>query len=126
MLEFACRSKGTDKVSLISDSVAPAGLGDGEFEIWGEKISVANGRTQNERGSIAGSVITMQDAVKLMRMIGFSDDEISLMASRNPARLLGLENERGSIDIGKRADLVAFDQHGDITFTMIGGQVAEK
>ena len=51
-----------EKVCLISDSVAPTGLGDGEFELWGEKISVVNGGTQNERGSIAGSVSTMLEA----------------------------------------------------------------
>src|SRR6476661_7501796 len=58
MLEIACRAKTADSVSLISDSVAPTGRGDGSFELWGEKIAVENGRTQNERGSIAGSVIT--------------------------------------------------------------------
>ncbi len=62
MLHLACRAKTAENVSLISDSVAPTGLGDGDFQIWGEKVSVKNGRTQNERGSIAGSVITMREA----------------------------------------------------------------
>jgi N-acetylglucosamine-6-phosphate deacetylase len=125
MLEFACRSKGTDKVSLISDSVAPTGRGDGEYELWGEKIAVVNGRTQNERGSIAGSVITMRDAVRQMLSLGFSTAEVAQMASTNPAKLLGFDNERGSIEIGKRADLVAIDTDGNIKFTMIGGETAE-
>jgi len=123
MLDLACRAKGTDKVSLISDSVAPTGLGDGEFELWGETISVVNGKTRNERGSIAGSVITMHDAVRQMRSIGFSDEEVATMASTNPARLLGLEATRGSVEVGKRADLVAIDQHGSIKFTMVGGRL---
>jgi len=114
MLELACRSKGSDMVSLISDSVAPTGLGDGEFELWGEKVSVTGGRTQNERGSIAGSVITIHDAVKRMLHLGFSESEVAQMATANPAELLGLENERGSILEGKRADLVAIDNGGDI------------
>jgi N-acetylglucosamine-6-phosphate deacetylase len=121
MLGVACRSKSPDKVSLISDSVAPTGLGDGEFQLWGETISVVNGRTRNERGSIAGSVIAMDDAVRTMLSIGFSESDTAKMASTNPAKLLGLDSERGSLDVGKRADFVALDANGKIVFTMIGG-----
>ncbi len=46
------------------------------------------------------------------------------MASANPARLLGIENEFGSIEVGKRADLVALDEKGAITLTIIGGRIA--
>ena len=122
MLGVACRAKSTDKVSLISDSVAPTGLGDGEFELWGETITIKNGRTQNERGSIAGSVCTMLDCVRMMRSIGFSDEEVAKMASTNPAKLLGLD-DRGSIKVGKRADLVGLDADGTVAFTMIGGEI---
>ena len=125
MLELACRIKGEHKVSLISDSVAPTGLGDGEFELWSEKISVKNGRTLNERGSIAGSVITMHDAVKQMLALGFSMSDVSHMASANPAKLIGLDKEIGSIEIGKRADLVAMDKDGNIKFVSIGGETVK-
>jgi N-acetylglucosamine-6-phosphate deacetylase len=124
MLEFACRTKGPDRVSLISDAVAPAGLGDGEYEIWGEKVTVENGRTENERGSIAGSVVTMLDVVKGMLSIRFTRSEVSRMASLNPAKLIGLAQSRGSIEVGKRADLVALDSNGDVKLTIIGGRVA--
>ena len=124
MLRLACRNKPIEKVTLISDAVAPTGLGDGEFELWGEKISVANGRTRNERGSIAGSVITMLDAVKRMLSLGFSECEVSQMASANPAKLLGVEKTRGSIEVGKRADLVALDADGNVKLVLIGGNVA--
>jgi N-acetylglucosamine-6-phosphate deacetylase len=123
MLDFACRTKTPEKVALISDSVAPTGLGDGPFELWGETITVENGRTRNERGSIAGSVITMLDAVNNMRRLGFSNNDVALMASRNPARLLGIDAERGSIELGKRADFTALDSEGDVVLTMIGGRV---
>ena len=126
MLEFACRSKSADKVSLISDSVAPTGLGDGEYEIWGEKISVTGGKTKNERGSIAGSVITMADAVKQMLSLGFSKVDVSKMASLNPARLLGIDKSHGSIEVGKRADLVGMDKDGNVKFVMIGGEVVSS
>ena len=123
VLKFGVASKGADKVSLISDSVAPTGLGDGDFQLWGENISVTNGRTRNERGSIAGSVMTMLDAVKMMRSLGFSGAEVSKMASANPARLLGIEATHGSIETGKRADLVALDNDGNVKLTIIGGRV---
>ena len=123
MLEFACRAKGTENVSLISDSISAAGMGDGEFEIWDEKISVTNGRTQNERGSIAGSVISMLDAVKRMRSLGFSDGEVSRMASGNPARLIGLQDELGSLTPGQRADFVGLDGQGNVRLTVVGGRV---
>jgi len=123
MLEFACRTKTPDMVSLISDSVAPAGLGDGDYEIWGETVSVVGGKTRNERGSIAGSVITMHDAVKRMLLLGFSATEVSKMASLNPAKLLGIDDFYGSIEVGRRADLIAMDEAGNIKFVMIGGEV---
>jgi N-acetylglucosamine-6-phosphate deacetylase len=123
MLKFGVQSKGADKVSLISDSVAPTGLGDGSYELWGEKVSVVNGKTQNERGSIAGSVITMLDAARQMRALDFTEWEVSQMASANPARLLGLEKTYGVIETGKRADLVALDEQGNVKLTIIGGKI---
>lgn len=124
MLRFAARTKTPEKTVLISDSVSPAGLGDGDYQIWGEQISVVNGKTRNERGSIAGSVITMLEAVKMMLSLGFSPSEVSRMASLNPARVLGIENDYGSIEIGKRADLTAIDEKGNVILTIVGGNIA--
>lgn len=122
MVEFACRAKSPERVSLISDSVAPTGLGDGSFELWGENISVTNGRTQNERGSIAGSVITMLDAVRMAASLGFSTGEIAMMASRNPARLIGLPGQFGHITAGTRGDLVVLDAEMNVAAAFIAGR----
>lgn len=122
MVEFACRTKSPERVSLISDSVAPTGLGDGTFELWGENISVKNGRTQNERGSIAGSVITMLDAVRMAASLGFSMAEIAKMASRNPARLIGMVGEFGHITAGTRGDLVLLDVDMKLASAFIAGR----
>ena len=124
MLKFAYKNKTAEKLALVSDSVAPAGLGDGDFELWNEKISVMNGKTRNERGSIAGSVITMLDAFKMMLSLGISPEEVSKMASLVPAKILGIEKEFGSIDAGKRADLTAIDEAGNVKLTVVGGRVA--
>jgi len=123
MLKLILRTKTAERVSLISDSIAAAGLGDGDYDVWGEKISVNNGRTQNARGSIAGSVITMLDAVRMMLSLGASEVEVARMASTNPARVLGLDQDCGSIEEGKHADLVALDQDGNVRLTIVGGRV---
>lgn len=124
MLQFASKNKPADKLILVSDSVSPTGLGDGNFEIWGEKVSVDNGKTQNERGSIAGSVITMLDAVKMMLSLDVTEIEVSKMASANPAKLLGIDKDFGSIEVGKRADLVALDEEGNVRLSLVNGHVA--
>lgn len=124
MLKFACRTKTPEKVVLISDCVSPTGLGDGDFTIWNEKVSVKNGKTQNERGSIAGSVISLRDAVENMSALGFIHSEIEQMAALNPARLLGIDQDYGSIAPGKRADLTAIEANGNIILTIIGGRIA--
>ena len=110
MLRLLLKLKGAQGISLISDAIAAAGKGDGDYEIWGETISVKNGRTANTAGSIAGSVISMLDAVRLLHSLGVSYVDLARMASSNPARLLGVDHECGSIEVGKRADLVALDQ----------------
>ena len=125
MLKLACRAKTPERTLLISDSVAPTGLGDGDFDLWDERISVVGGRTRNERGSIAGSVITMRDAVKNALSLGFTSAEVSSMASTNPARLLGLESNRGTLDAGKRADIVGIDEDGEIKLVMVGGKMVD-
>jgi len=123
VLKLLIKIKGSSALSLISDSIAASGKGDGDFQIWGETISVKNGRTSNSHGSIAGSVITMLDAVRMMRSLGVSDVDVARMASSNPARLLGIDREYGAIEEGKRADLVAIDANGEVKLTMVGGEV---
>jgi len=124
MLRLLLKIKGVRGISLISDAIAATGKGDGDYQIWGETITVRNGRTANAAGSIAGSVITMLDAVRFMHSLGVSYVDVAQMASSNPARLLGLDRICGSIEVGKRADLVALDEDGKVKLTIIGGRVA--
>ena len=124
LVRLVLRCKTAERVSLISDAVAPAGLGDGEYRVWGETITVSGGRTSNERGSIAGSVIHLLDAVRLVSGLGVPAHEVARMASLNPARLVGLGEECGSVEEGKRADLVALDREGRARLTLVGGRPA--
>jgi N-acetylglucosamine-6-phosphate deacetylase len=122
-LRVLMKAKGSRGLSLISDAIAAAGKGDGDYQIWGETISVKDGRTSNVKGTIAGSVITMLDAVRTMRSLGATDIEIGRMASTNPARLLRLDDECGAIEVGRRADLVALDEQGNVRLTVVGGKI---
>jgi N-acetylglucosamine-6-phosphate deacetylase len=126
MLKVLLRCVTPSRLSLISDAIAATGLGDGGYEIWGEQITVENGRTRNVRGSIAGSVITMLDAVKMMRSLSASECDVARMASMNAAQLLGIDRECGSIEAGKRADLVAVNDRGEVQFAVVNGAVAER
>lgn len=124
ILKMLYKAKTPGSLSLISDAILPAGMGDGEYDVWDEKIKVQNGRTANERGSIAGSVITMINAVKMMTSLGIPEWEVAQMASLNPARLLGIDRDHGSIEVGKRADLVALDNEGRAALTILNGEIA--
>ena len=126
VLKLLVKLKTSNRLTLISDSIAAAGQGDGEYKIWGETIAVKDGATRNSRGSIAGSVITMLDAAKMMKSLGASEVDLARMTATNPARLLRVDGERGSIEAGKRADLTALDDAGDVRLTIIGGRVAYR
>ncbi|HXU38580.1 MAG TPA: N-acetylglucosamine-6-phosphate deacetylase [Blastocatellia bacterium] len=128
MLRLIYQSKGADGMALISDAIMPAGLGDGEFSVWGEKITVRNGRTSLARGAaedtIAGSVITMREALKNIIGLGVPVHEAVRMATLGPARVAGIDSDCGSIEVGKRADLIVFDDDLTVRFAAVQGRLA--
>ncbi|UKS24365.1 N-acetylglucosamine-6-phosphate deacetylase [Paenibacillus sp. HWE-109] len=93
---------------LITDAMSAAGLGDGEYELGGQAVTVQAGVARlTEGGALAGSTLTMIEALRFMvREVGVSVADASRFASGNPARLLKLEATHGSIALGKQADLV--------------------
>jgi N-acetylglucosamine-6-phosphate deacetylase len=129
MLQLIYQSKGFRRMALISDAIQPAGLGDGEFSVWGEPIEVRNGITAlargPARGTIAGSVITMHNALRNIVSTGVPIHEAAHMASLVPARAAGIECDYGSIELGKRADLFAFDDVLTIQFAILGGRITQ-
>jgi N-acetylglucosamine-6-phosphate deacetylase len=118
MLQLMYQAKGAARMSLISDAIKPAGLGDGVYDVWGDRISVTGGRTSLasdeaipiEQRTIAGSVITLDKCVKNMLSLGVPVHEAVGMATLAPARASGVDAEYGSIEVGKRADLILFDE----------------
>lgn len=124
VLKLLVKLKHADRLILISDAIAAAGLGDGDYQIWGELIKVEEGRTSNSSGHIAGSVITMLDAFRLLQSLGVTEVDLARISATNPARLLGINKDCGSIEEGKLADLVALDARGNVVLTLIAGAIA--
>jgi N-acetylglucosamine-6-phosphate deacetylase len=108
MLRLACAAAGPDRVALVTDAMAAAGLGDGEYTLGSMAVRVTGGVARIvEGGAIAGSTLTLDEAFRrTVREVGLGLPEAARAASLVPARVLGLDDRIGSIDAGKDADLV--------------------
>jgi N-acetylglucosamine-6-phosphate deacetylase len=126
MLQLMHKTKTAESMALISDAISPAGLGEGEYTVWGDRIEVRGGITAlmdgPAKGTIAGSIITMREAMKNIASLNIPLHEAFRMASLIPARAAGIDKDYGSIAEGKRADLVIFDNHFDAQSAYIGGR----
>jgi len=113
LLRLAWLSKGWDSVAIVSDATAGTGLPENSpFELGGLSCVVEEGAAWTGEGAdrrLAGSTIGMIDGVRVMvERVGVPLGEAVAMASLTPARSLGVDGERGSLEIGKRADLLQF------------------
>lgn len=107
MLRFAARAAGPDRAALITDAMDAAGMPDGEYELGGQAVAVADRVARLVRdGSIAGSTLTMDAAFRRAVSAGLDLATASAMASTTPARALGLADQVGALEAGLRADLV--------------------
>ena len=121
-------AKGSQGTILVTDGITAAGLGDGVYSLAGEAIEVQDGVASLPDGTLAGSVVTMDRAVRnLVSASGgalTSLSEAVRMASENPAAALGLGDSLGRIAPGFAADLVALDDRLEVAMTFVGGQPA--
>jgi N-acetylglucosamine-6-phosphate deacetylase len=127
MLRLIHQNKSAERMALISDAIMATGLGNGEFVVWGDKIAVQDGLTAlvegPAKGTIAGSVISMREALKNISSLHIPINEASCMASLVPARAAGIAKDYGSIEEGKRADLIAFDEDFNLSFAIVSGNI---
>ncbi|UVI31907.1 N-acetylglucosamine-6-phosphate deacetylase [Paenibacillus spongiae] len=123
-VKLLSRTKPSDKLVLITDAMSAAGLGDGQYGLGGLEVSVKDGVARLvEGGSLAGSTLTMIEAFRFMlKHTDLSVTEVSRCASGNPAKVLGMENQIGSIAVGKQADLVLTDDTHHIVTTWVKGR----
>lgn len=121
------KNKPHDKFTLITDAMRAKGMPDGLSELGGQQVFVKNGEARLADGTLAGSVLRMNVAIKnLVEKVGVSLTEAVDFASTNPAKNLGLYDERGSIEVGKRADFAVMDKDFNILCTVVGGKVVYK
>ncbi len=123
-IDIVYRAKGSEGIILVSDAMAPAGLLDGYFHTSVGDLTSAMNVLRNEAGQLAGSVITLDKAIK--NIIQYTDCTLSeafRMATYNPARFLGINKRKGSLYPGKDADLVIMTNDLEVISTMVNGEV---
>ncbi len=126
MAQLAWRAKGRDGVTLITDATAAQGVGDGTFTLGDFQIQVRGPLcTLMDGVTIAGSVLTMNRAVgNAMDFTGMSLIDAAHTSSLAPARACGVANRKGSIEVGKDADLAVLKSDFSVGFTIRAGAVA--
>ena len=125
MIRMAYGMLGAKRTVLISDSMEATGCPDGEYSIAGNPAIVSNGVARTPEGALAGSTLTLDSAVeKLMQFCNVPLTEAILCATENPARQIGIFDSRGSVDMGKRADLLVLSspEKLEIEKIMINGE----
>lgn len=120
--------KSPDKILLVTDAVRPAGLPDGELvQEDGPSLFVKDGIVRLASGTLAGSTLTMNQAFcHLIYRLGVPVDKAVRLASEAPAKLTGSWPHKGSIELGKDADLVILSPTGEVQHTICEGQVIYK
>lgn len=122
MVKVAYRLTG-ERLTLVTDSMEATGCPDGEYSIAGNPVTVKDGKARTHDGAIAGSTLSLWEAVRnLQSFAGVSLEEAIYAATMAPAREIGLEREIGSIEIGKRADLLVLDDSAAISRILCGGR----
>lgn len=125
-IDIIIRCKGVDKICAISDSGVMSGYPDGVYHIAGKDRYVKNGECRLADGTIAGSCKTLYDGAKNLFLMGVDICSIAKMTSENPAKAIGVDNEFGSLEVGKHADIVLFDENFNIKSVYMDGELIEN
>ena len=122
MVKLAYRLAG-ERLVLITDSMEATGCADGEYSIAGNPVTVKDGKARTHDGAIAGSTLTMWEAVQnLCDFAGVSLEDAVYAATMAPALEVGLGDEIGSLEVGKRADLLVCDHKMNVKTVFLAGR----
>jgi N-acetylglucosamine-6-phosphate deacetylase len=122
-LQVAMRSRGCERIMLVTDAMPTVGASDKAFDLQGRAISVENGVCVDEAGTLAGSDLDMETAVRnSVGMLGLGVPAAVAMASASPAGFLGMGDERGRIAPGYCADMVLLDDALRVRQSWIAGK----
>ena len=123
-MKLLVKSKPADKLSLITDAMRAKGIPDGVSELGGQTVYVKNGEARLADGTLAGSVLRMNRAVQnLVEKVGVEFTKAVDCATINPARMLKMDDEIGSIAVGKRADFTVINENFDVLLTVRDGEI---
>lgn len=119
--------KGVERLILVSDSIRGAGLPDGDYLLDQRPITIRNGEARLLDGTLVGSTLTLDRALRnLCAAAGSSPGELWPTASLNAARNIGLSARKGSLEVGKDADLVLLDEALEVWMTVVEGEVVYR
>jgi N-acetylglucosamine-6-phosphate deacetylase len=122
-VDIAVRCKGTDRIVLVTDNTRFAGLPNGVYkDDLGRDIVKDDEKAHVPGWTLAGSVSPLNRNVRnMITRASCSLPEAVRMASLNPARLIGVADRKGSLEVGKDADLIVIDEHINVYATMVNG-----
>jgi N-acetylglucosamine-6-phosphate deacetylase len=123
-IKLLYKTKGKDNICLITDSIEAKYMPDGKYSLGGQPVFVENNAARLESGTLAGSTLKMNEGVRnFMNTLNLSIEDAVDCATINPARVLHVDDRKGSIEIGKDADLVVVDENLNIYMTICRGNV---
>ena len=126
-IKLVLKCKPKDKIILITDSMRAKYLPEGESELGGQKVIVSGNSARLENGALAGSILKMNDAIRnLVCVLGVPFTTAIDFATINPAKNLGIDNEMGSIAVGKRANFTVLDKDFNVCTVIVDGKVVYK
>ncbi|MCU1285662.1 MAG: N-acetylglucosamine 6-phosphate deacetylase [Acidobacteriales bacterium] len=121
MVKMFLAAKGDDRAVLITDAISATGMPDGKYRLGTFDVEVKDGRCMLD-GHLAGSVLTMDLAIRnVMTFAQWNLQRSVRLATLNPARLLGIDDRKGSLAPGKDADVVVLSKSGEVIRTIVGG-----
>ena len=123
-MQLLVKNKPADKISLITDAMRAKGLPDGVSELGGQTVYVKGGEARLVDGTLAGSVLKMNRAVEnMVTKVGVSFTTAIDFATKNPAKILGIDKQTGSIAVGKNADFTVLNENYDVLLTVRDGNI---
>ncbi len=127
LFQFILNNKGEDKIVLITDSIEAGGLDDGEYSLGGQKVIVKDNQARLESGNLAGSVMPLNKMVyNFMNNTNLDINKVIKLASINPAKSIKIDDKKGSLEIGKDADIAIFDEKLNCYMSINNGEIIYK